>query len=204
MLLTRFRSRYDAFSARVGKALGRMPLTPNGWTLVSLLLGGLSGYLAAVERFHLCLVAAAFAGVADMVDGAVARAGNTANAFGAVLDRVVDRYVEFLVVLGVVLSGHIHPGWGVFGLLGGMLASYTRASAESIGKVPDCAVGLMERQEKAVFIFVGLLLEPWFPGDGHPFHGALTWVFIVGGSLSHITALQRLLHVRKWSRRASE
>jgi phosphatidylglycerophosphate synthase len=91
-----------------------------------------------------------------------------------------------------MLSGQVEPLWAIFALFGMVMASYVRAKAESAGKVADCTVGLGGRAEKLLLIIAGLLLQALLPS-----YPILTWVLIVVGVMSHVTAVQRLRYARK-------
>jgi len=133
----------------------------------------------------------------DMLDGATARAGNIGTVFGGILDHVSDRYGEFFILAGITLSGTVHPGWGLFALFGMIIASYTRAAAESMGKIENCAVGIMGRLEKFILIIIGSILEWYFPVGKWPLGGWLELALIVVGVTSLITAVQRLVYAKK-------
>ncbi len=130
--------------------------------------------------------------ITDMLDGATARAANMGTIFGGILDHVSDRYGEFFILLGIGISGMVHPGWAIFALFGMVIASYTRAAAESIGNLPSCAVGIMGRLEKFVLIMAGALLERYFPGNN-----LLMYALIIVGVTSVITSVQRLIFANK-------
>jgi phosphatidylglycerophosphate synthase len=170
----------------------RLGLTPDALTVISLVLGGAAAYIIAHGAFLGGIIMIFLMGLADMLDGATARAGGTANAYGTVLDHVVDRYAEFMILLGVMLSGAVDAGWTMFALFGMVMASYVRARAESTGRVASCNVGFAGRQEKLALLVLGLLLQPFFPG-----FRLLQWTVIAIGVVSHITALQRLLYTRR-------
>jgi phosphatidylglycerophosphate synthase len=161
-------------------------------TLISLIIGGIAAYAIAYRAFILGVALIVLMGLADMLDGATARAGGTAGPFGTVLDHVVDRYAEFLIILGVMLSGAVSPGWAMFALFGMVMASYVRARAESTGLVASCNVGFAGRQEKLVLLCLGLLVQPALPQ-----FELLQWAVIAIGAVSHITAVQRLLYTRQ-------
>jgi phosphatidylglycerophosphate synthase len=127
--------------------------------------------------------------LADMMDGATARAGKMATAFGTVFDHSLDRYAEFILYAGLVLGGAISPALGMFTACGVVMASYVRAKAESNG-VKSCVVGLAGRQEKLILTFLGLILF----GINLPLPGQVC-VFLAG-AISHITFVQRLLFAR--------
>jgi phosphatidylglycerophosphate synthase len=161
-------------------------------TLLSLTLGGLAAYAIARRAFLSGIALILLMTAADVLDGSTARAGGTANPYGTLFDHVVDRYAEFLILLGIMLSGVVGPGWAMFALFGMVMASYVRARAESTGKVVSCDVGFAGRPEKMALLIIGMALQSFFVRLG-----ILQWSVIAVGVLSHITALQRLLYARR-------
>ena len=191
-ILARFRSLYEQTTIPLGRVCLRLGLTPNMLTLISLFIGGLAGYAIMRRAFFSGVALIVLMGVADMLDGATARAGGLASPYGTVLDHVVDRYAEFVILLGVMLSGAVSPGWAMFALFGMVMASYVRARAESTGLVASCNVGFAGRQEKLVLLCLGMLAQPVLPQ-----FALLQWAVIAVGAVSHITAVQRLLYARR-------
>jgi len=191
-LLARFRALYEQTTIPLGRLCLRCGLTPNALTLISLAIGGIAAYAIARSAFVGGVGLILLMGLADVLDGATARAGGTAGPFGTVLDHVVDRYAEFMILLGVMLSGAVASGWAMFALFGMVMASYVRARAESTGLVASCNVGFAGRQEKLALLCVGLLIQPLFPH-----FELLQWSVIAVGVVSHITAIQRLLYTRR-------
>jgi len=191
-ILTRFRKIYEQVTIPLGRLCLRVGLTPDMLTLLSLCIAGLAAYLIAQDAFLLGILAILLMTAADVLDGATARAGGTANSFGTLLDHAVDRYAEFLILLGIMLSGVVGPGWAMFALFGMVMASYVRARAEASGKVASCDVGFAGRPEKLTLLCIGMLLQPFFPQLR-----LLQWAVIAVGVVSHITALQRLLYARR-------
>lgn len=180
------RTTYESFSVPYGKVCLKLGLTPNILTTVGLLLAGAAAIAIWREYFITGMVLVVLASVADMLDGATARAGDLGTKFGSVFDHTVDRVGEFLIMLGIILCGHVHPGWVLFGLFGMWSASYTRAAAESVGGMKSCEAGLVGRLEKFGILIIGLVLERFFPGY------ALSTAVIAVGVISLITAGQRL------------
>ena len=132
------------------------------------------------------------ANLADGLDGATARARGTSSVFGTVLDHNVDRYVEFILFGGILLSEHV-PAWLLYTAIFGMvMASYVRAKAESVGGLESCTVGWAGRAEKLILLFVGLGLEGWFQ-----LSGAITWSIALIAFISHVTFIQRLVYTRR-------
>ena len=191
-ILARYRALYEQTTIPLGRICLRLGLTPDALTLMSLVVGGLAAYGIARGAFFVGVALIMLMGFVDMLDGATARAGGTANPFGTLLDHVVDRYAEFMIFLGVMFSGAVAAGWVIFTIFGMVMASYVRARAESTELVKSCNVGFAGRQEKMGLLCLGLLIQPAFPGVE-----LLQWVVIAIGVLSHITAVQRLLYARR-------
>lgn len=191
-ILTRFRADYEQVTLPLGRICLRLGLSPDTLTMVSLALGGLAAYLASRGSFVWSVIVILLMGAADALDGATARAGKLAGHAGTVLDHVVDRYAEFLILLGVMLSGSVSPGWSMFALFGMIMASYVRARAEATGLIASCSVGFAGRQEKMGVLMIGMLIQ-----SGWPALGMLQIAVIAVGVLSHITAFQRLRYARR-------
>ena len=190
--LTRFRKGYEQFTIPLGGLCVRAGLTPDMLTLLSLCLGAGAAFAISRRAFVLGVVLILLMTAADVLDGATARAGGTSSPAGMLFDHVVDRYAEFFILLGIMLSGAASPGWAMFALFGMVMASYVRARAEASGKVASCDVGFAGRPEKMTALVIGLLLQPIFPALR-----LLQWTVIAVGVFSHITALQRLLYARR-------
>jgi CDP-diacylglycerol--glycerol-3-phosphate 3-phosphatidyltransferase/archaetidylinositol phosphate synthase len=178
---------------RFGKALG---LHPDVWTVVGLAAAAAAAVLFAYQKLLWVLVAMVIMAALDVLDGATARATNTARPFGTVLDHVLDRYAEIIIAAGILLSGLVAPIWVYFGATGALMASYVRAKAESATDIRHCNVGLAGRQEKALILIAGMIVEMLGIGSG-----GLQWAVILMGIISHITAFQRLFYTRRMTRR---
>jgi phosphatidylglycerophosphate synthase len=191
-ILTRFRKLYEQTMLPIGAACVRIGLTPDTLTSISLTLGGIAAYAISQGAFLLGVLFIGLMTFADMLDGSTARAGGTASPAGTLFDHVVDRYAEFFILLGIMLSGTVAPGWAMFALFGMVMASYVRARAEATGKVASCDVGFAGRPEKIMLLVLGMILQQFLP-----FLRVLEWAVIAVGVLSHITAVQRLLYARR-------
>jgi phosphatidylglycerophosphate synthase len=188
---------YEESSLVLGRICLKLGLTPNMLTGVSLLCAVASGLFFWKGQMLwgvFWMIATAFT---DMLDGSTARAGNIGTVFGGILDHVSDRYGEFFILAGITLSGAVHPGWGLFALFGMVIASYTRAAAESMGKIENCAVGFMGRLEKFLLIIAGSIIEHWLPTGAWPKGSWLELALIIVGLTSFITSVQRLIYTKK-------
>jgi CDP-diacylglycerol--glycerol-3-phosphate 3-phosphatidyltransferase len=99
-------------------------------------------------------------GLADVMDGEVARGRGMATQAGAFLDSTLDRFSEFAAFIG--LAVFFGSGWRVVAVLvalgGSLLVSYTRARGESLGVL--CKSGLMQRAERILLLGVGAIVDP--------------------------------------------
>lgn len=144
--------------------LAKRNIHPDLLTWLSLPLGVLSGYAVATGRWSLAALLLMLSGLCDMLDGAVARKLNKDRPSGAVLDSLLDRYVEFFVLMGVIVH-FIHSTELVVltfcALFGSLLVTYSTAKAEALRmRVPR---GFMKRPERMAYLIVGFLVTPLFP-----------------------------------------
>lgn len=108
----------------------------------------------------------------DVLDGTVARRSGKTSNFGAFLDSTLDRLSDGALFVGLATFYALDPvhrsAWMMlvcmFGLVGAMMTSYTRARAEALGI--DAKVGMVQRAERVVLLsapqaFFGLALGGW-------------------------------------------
>lgn len=193
----RKRQIYEESSLFLGRVCCRLGLKPNFLTAVSFTCSIISGIFFWKGEMLWGVFWMLMTAFTDMLDGSTARAGDMGTVFGGILDHVADRYGEFFILAGITLSGAVHPGWGLFALFGMLIASYTRAAAESIGKIENCAVGIMGRLEKFLIIICGSVVEHFMPTSTWPKGGWLELALIIVGVASTVTAVQRLVYTKK-------
>ncbi|TFG10893.1 CDP-alcohol phosphatidyltransferase family protein [Candidatus Thorarchaeota archaeon] len=230
-MLGKLRERYQRAMLPVGRVLAKTGITPNAITALTLMVSIVSAYFFYLGDLLVGFVIMLLTVVMDMFDGAVARAANLASPFGATFDHTLDRYAEFFFILGLMAGPSGTPNivwwpyatgdsfvpwfWGFVALFGMLMASFSRAKAESVGGMENCAVGIAERQEKLLLQFAGILLlalpttNIWmdflsiFPTPFTTFFAAiqitnvLTLCIVIVAILSHITVAQRLAYARK-------
>ncbi|HHC18793.1 MAG TPA: CDP-alcohol phosphatidyltransferase family protein [Euryarchaeota archaeon] len=195
-MLGKLRARYEKAMLPIGRKIATLGVTPNMLTLLSL---AVSATIIPIFMKWGLLVGTLFIpliGFMDMLDGSVARATNRVSRFGGVLDHVIDRYAEYFILCGFALGGYMDWSWSFYAMFGMVMASYTRAKAESIGGLKSCTVGIAERQEKLITLIIGALIA-YFMQTHLKTIMNLT-AFIVG-TLSHITVIQRLLYTRRYA-----
>ncbi|GLB67450.1 phosphatidylinositol phosphate synthase [Arthrobacter mangrovi] len=176
----------------VAKLLLRWGISPDVVTVVGTIgvcLGALVFYPMG-ELFWGTVVITVFV-FADMVDGLMARMQDRSSRWGSFLDSTLDRLADASVFSGVAIwffTGGANTGIALASLaclVLGMLVSYARSKAESLGCTAD--VGIAERSERlvAVLVFTG------FTGLGLP-PVVLLAVLLLLAAASFITVLQRV------------
>lgn len=166
MLNSRIRGWWDQFVRPVGRAVARSGLSPNAITLAGLLIQGAVAYLIVDGALLAAGLVAVAAGVADLLDGAVAKARSAESPFGALLDSTTDRLSDALFFIPIAwlygvdpdVASHDEP-WvaavALTALVFSFLVSYVKARAESLGF--DCNVGFAERFERLAIMILGLV-----------------------------------------------
>ena len=177
----------------VVRPLAAIVMTPNMATLLGLLLNGVAAAIIASGSLRLGGLMLLFAGLFDMVDGALARVRNQKTTFGAFFDSTLDRYAEGLVLLGVILYAlTLHDSTArmemvalaYLAALSSLLVSYARARAEGLGL--SLKSGLMARPERVLLLAVGLLVGGTT---------VLLWTVGILAVTSTFTAIQRIVTV---------
>lgn len=179
----------------VVRILARTSITPSAITWFGFLLS--VGAMALIITGHLLAagIVVLVAGFFDMLDGALARHTNQATRFGAVLDSILDRFSEAVLLFGILVLYAANQSFievllvGV-ALLGSLLTSYIRAKAEAMDL--ECEVGIFTRPERILVLALGLLLSQ--------IDYALVTALAIIALLSFITVGQRLVKVWQQTR----
>ena len=186
------------------RGVARTKLTPDMLTLVGVALCLSGAVLVGFETrneylfFWLGGVLFVIGSIADILDGALARAAGKGTVFGAFLDSTFDRVGEAAILAAIGLS-FMHDSNEVAlmaafaAVIGSFLVSYTRARAEALGLRGD--IGFGSRVERVVLIGIGLFVAPW---------GWLQWPIYVLAALAWLTVAQRILFVRRQLRELAE
>lgn len=192
-MLDQKRDLFKGIEKGVGKVFSYLPITPNQYTLISVLFGFGSLYFLIKQNLILAVIFFLIGGLLDFVDGAVARRKNMATKTGAYLDTIVDRYVEGFLLLGMMflpLPTILLPGriWIFFVLFGSVLTTYAKAAAKEKDLVnQELKGGLMSRGERIILLLLSLVL-----GIFDKSFYLMTYLLIVIAILTNFTALQRI------------
>ena len=183
--------------SKLGTALSVIPITPNQWTVLSVVLAlAAASVIAVTGNVGLGLALFALAAIFDIIDGAVARARGEVTKLGGFIDGVADRFVEaiflfsmmFLPLPLILVDAKIWVALLIF--LGTCMPSFIRAYAdhkEVITKEKALALGgIFERSERLILLVIGLAAGIIYSMD------LFIYAVIFSCVLSLITLLQRL------------
>jgi len=186
-------------SLKIGIAFSKIGLSPNQWTLLALVPTLIALYFLIKENFLLAAIFFLISAFLEVVDGSVARVMGKVTKLGAYLDTIVDRYVEGIILFGLlfaslpsftipILPGFVIPvyAWVFLFFFGGMLTAYAKAAAKEKNLVlEEIKGGLLERSERLIILFLGILLA-----IADPLY--LTYVIALLAVFTNISALQRI------------
>ena len=175
----------------------RAGVRPNTITTVGtglVLLSALAYGLGHVRLGGLILL---LSGIADTLDGQVARGGAMVTRFGAFYDSTLDRVGDGATFIGIGAYLLMAPDVAyrvpavilcMVAILSSLLVSYARARAEGLGL--DCKVGIAQRAERILGLGVASLLI----GAG-PHALVLEGIVALLAIASTITVVQRFVYV---------
>ncbi len=147
----------------------KLPLTPNRMSIISFLVGILAAPFYVLQMPVIGGILAQLSSILDGVDGELARALNMRTKSGAFLDTVLDRFVDFLIIIGLTyFTAQRYPNpslvylIGFLALTGTYLCSYVHIAFRAycnemisrFTKIPHIA----SRDIRLFVIFVGSVL----------------------------------------------
>jgi CDP-diacylglycerol--glycerol-3-phosphate 3-phosphatidyltransferase len=183
----KFRAPIERAVRPVGMLLRRTGMSPDHLTILGIVVAVAAAFAIGQGALRGGLVLVIAAALPDMLDGALAKASNTASQRGAFFDSVIDRVTDSVLFGGVAwyFASEKSPHLALLpmAIMGvSSLISYERAKAESLGLYAKG--GLMERAERIVVLCIGLLFDSLLV--------PIMWIML---ALTVITAIQRFVQV---------
>jgi CDP-diacylglycerol--glycerol-3-phosphate 3-phosphatidyltransferase len=174
----------------IARLLARTSITPNTLTWIGFVLTVAAAVVIYLGHPFAGGLVVLFAGLFDMLDGALARLANRTTPFGGVLDSTLDRVSEGVLLLAILAfyATNGNSGWAILSgaaIIGSFMVSYVRARGEGIGL--EMKEGWFTRTERVIVLALGLLFSM--------FALALPIALAVIVVLSFLTAGQRLFLV---------
>ncbi len=176
----------------LGRTGVRLGLHPDAITVAGLVIVLIAAWLAAQGQFLAAGIVLIIGMPLDALDGAIARAMQRQNRFGALLDSTLDRYADGFMFFGLAYyfaaRGQLKEmSLAIFALIGAYGVSYVRARAEGldIGSIKE---GWFDRLVRTIILILTLLSGWVVPG---------LVILAIG---NHLTALQRMIIVWRSTR----
>ncbi|MFC6988499.1 CDP-alcohol phosphatidyltransferase family protein [Haloplanus sp. GCM10025708] len=191
MTLDRLRPVANRVLVPLVEGADRLGLTPNG---VSVLAFGFA--VAAAGAFYVATPVGYAAGALcvflngwlDLLDGELARKQGVESKAGDLLDHVLDRYADIVVIVGLA-AGVDEYVLGLLAVTGVLMTSYlgTQIQAVGLGREYGGLVGRADRLALVGAAAIGTALYPAAIG----WYSIAGWLLVVFALVGHLTALQR-------------
>ena len=142
--------------------------TPNKITLLGGLLGVLVIPTLLLKQSLLAILFLLASGYCDTLDGTLARIKNQSDVFGAVLDIIFDRTVEFAVILGLFFVDSHARALSCLFMLGSILLCVTSFllvaifTSNTSQKKFYYSPGIIERPEAFIFFILMMIFQSHF------------------------------------------
>ncbi len=173
----------EKFNKKITRPLARKLapvrwISPNLITWISFLFSGLvAPFLILRGKLQMAGLLVLLGAWLDSLDGDLARERGQVSPEGAILDAVLDRYTDLLIIASLILYCNRCLVAGLLAMIGSSLVPYVRARVEACGKQAAATFG--SRDIRNVIVMLGLILR-------RPFE--LLWVLAV---VSNLSALHR-------------
>jgi phosphatidylglycerophosphate synthase len=188
-MLSSKKAKFQKFFDYFVTPLKKTGVSANQLTIISLLMVFLFFYTLVTGRYIIALVFLVLSIFLDALDGHLARATRTASVYGAYLDTIIDRYVEFIIYLSfffitlpkIILA----PGiWIALCIFGSLMTTYVKAAFTEKTK-KDFSGGLLERAERMLIIIMGVFLLNFSASY-------LVYILIILAILTNLSAILRI------------
>jgi archaetidylinositol phosphate synthase len=173
----------------------RLGLTPNGVSAIAFLtaIGAAVAYYLGGTRpiwYLLASTLVALNGWLDLLDGALARRQGVDSRAGDLLDHVLDRYADIVIVAGLA-AGIDRYGLGLAAVTGVLMTSYLGTQSQAVG-LDRAYGGLVGRADRLAIIgivgYVAVVVRNTLFGLD-----LIGWVLVFLAVVGHLTAVQRFL-----------
>lgn len=174
----------------------RAGLTPNTVSIAAVGLAVAAGlaFALAGDEPSLYLFGAVLVflnGWFDLLDGAIARRLDTTSSAGDLIDHVLDRYADIVVIVGLA-AGVERYGIGLAAVTGVLMTSYLGTQAQAVG-LDRVYGGLVGRADRLALIGIGGVLAAFVHGRVYDIT-IIGWLLVLFAVVGHLTALQRFYH----------
>ena len=177
----------------------RLGLTPDAVSVLALLtaIGAGVAFAFAAELRLLYLLGAVLVlwnGIFDLLDGALARELDSQSDAGDLLDHVLDRYADILIISGLA-AGVGQYALGLAAITGVLMTSYLGTQAQAVG-LDRVYGGLLGRADRLALIGVVATVAAVVDATALGLT-AVGWLLVIFAVVGHLTALQRFYYAMR-------
>ena len=177
----------------------RLGLTPDAVSVLALLtaIGAGVAFALAAELRLLYLLGAVLVlwnGIFDLLDGALARELDSQSDAGDLLDHVLDRYADILIISGLA-AGVGQYALGLAAITGVLMTSYLGTQAQAVG-LDRVYGGLLGRADRLALIGVVATVAAVIDATALGLT-AVGWLLVIFAVVGHLTALQRFYYAMR-------
>lgn len=181
-------------------AADRVGLTPDGISVIAFIFAALAAAaytLAGIEIGGfggiktLYVVGALFVffnGWMDLLDGALARRQGSDSMAGDLLDHVLDRYADIVIIAGLAAGVEAYR-LGLLAVTGVLMTSYLGTQAQAVG-LDRVYGGLVGRADRLAIIGVVTVIAAAVTGSIYGLT-LVGWLLVFLAGIGHLTAVQR-------------
>jgi len=192
MTLDKFRPLANRMLTPFVSAADSLGLSPNGVSVLSLAVAGAAAaaFVAGEPQWYAVGgLLVLLNGWLDLVDGALARRQNVASDGGDLLDHVIDRYAD-LIIIGGLAAGIERFALGFVAVTGVLMTSYLGTQIQAVG-LGRAYGGLVGRADRLVLITITGLVAAVVTGPVIAGYGVVALLLAFFAVVGHLTALQR-------------
>ncbi|HMB49226.1 CDP-alcohol phosphatidyltransferase family protein [Natronoarchaeum rubrum] len=193
MTLDQFRHVADRLLDPFVSLSTKLGVTPDAISALAFVVAAAAGgayYLAgdAALWYFAGAVLVGLNGWLDILDGAVAREMGTDSKAGDLLDHVLDRYADIVMVAGLA-AGLDRYGLGLAAVTGVLMTSYLGTQSQAVG-LDRVYGGMLGRADRLALIGIVTGVAAFVDVAALGF-GLVGWLLVVFAVVGHVTALQR-------------
>ncbi|WP_411963217.1 CDP-alcohol phosphatidyltransferase family protein [Haloferax sp. YSMS24] len=191
MTLDQYRDTADKLLAPFVAAADTAGLSPNGVSVIAFafaIAAGVAFGIADPLWYGLGALFVFLNGWLDLVDGALAREQGVSSKAGDLLDHVLDRYADIVVLVGLA-AGIDSFALGLAAVTGVLMTSYLGTQIQAVG-LGRAYGGLVGRADRLALIGLVGFASAVYTGTLGGFT-LVGWLLVFFAIVGHLTALQR-------------
>ncbi|SFS07097.1 archaetidylinositol phosphate synthase [Halomicrobium zhouii] len=196
MTLDKYRDLADRMLGPFVGGAKRLGISPDGVSVVAFVAAAAAAvvfYLAGSDPvLYLAGAVLVFVnGWLDLVDGALARELDVSSRAGDLLDHVLDRYADIVLLVGLA-AGIGRYDIGLAAVTGVLMTSYLGTQAQAVG-LDRVYGGLVGRADRLALIGITAGVAAFYT-DAVAGLTIVGWLLVALALVGHLTALQRFYY----------